>query len=99
MVSAYAPVGAALKEERGEFARDLQLCFHSCGRDEILIVGADMNAAAGIRREDNDNFAPGRDKVRGRFGEKYENEAGRELCTLLAAKDLYLATTYFQHKN
>ncbi len=49
LVSAYAPVGAASRKERDEYAGHLQLCLNACGKDEILVLGTDSNASAGVR--------------------------------------------------
>ena len=99
MVSAYSPIGAAPAAEREDYATQLQLCFNECGKDEVLIVGSDTNASAGARDKCDSPYAPGREKVRGPYGIKYQNAAGRELCTLLGANELCLPTTYFQQRQ
>ena len=99
LVSAYSPIGAAPAAEREDYATQLQLCFNACGEDEVLIVGSDTNASAGARDKCDNPYAPGREKVRGPYGIKYQNAAGRELCTLLGANELCLPTTYFQQRQ
>ena len=54
LVSAYSPIGAAPAAEREDYATQLQLCFNACGEDEVLIVGSDTNASAGVRDKCDD---------------------------------------------
>ncbi len=99
LVSAYAPVGAAPQEERTEYQEQFQECIDACAKDEVLVIGTDANASAGVRAKHDDPFAVGRDQVRGPFGETHENNAGRELCSMLGANELCLPTTHFRHKR
>ena len=99
LVSAYAPVGAAPKDEREQYAGDLQRCINACAKDEVLIIGADVNASCGVRSIHDDPSSPGSDKVRGPFGNAHENAAGQELCSFMGANELCIPSTFFQHKE
>jgi exonuclease III len=96
LASAYAPPGNAPRDERAQFASDLQRCIDACGKQEVLVMCADTNASCGIRSKHDDPFEAGRDQVRGPHGAPYQNNAGRELVSLLASNQLCLPTTYFK---
>jgi hypothetical protein len=96
LVSAYAPVGSAKRQDREAYYADLQQCINECKRHEVLIIGTDANASCGIRGKHDNKYEPGRDQVRGPFGALYQNKAGKELCAFLAIHQLCLPTTYFQ---
>jgi hypothetical protein len=98
LVSAYAPIGAAPRAEREVYNSQLQACMNECGKHEILVIGTDANASAGVRSAHDDPYAPGRDRVRGPFGMEYQNAAGRELCTFLGTQECCLASTFFKHR-
>jgi hypothetical protein len=96
LVSAYAPVGAAEKEVRQEYAANFQQCIDACGKKEILVMGTDANASVGVRHSDNDSYKAGRDQVRGPFGIKHQNKAGREMLSILGVNQLCLPQTFFR---
>ena len=53
----------------------------------------------GIRDGNENPYEPGRDQVRGIFGEPYQNRAGRDLHTLLGANSLCLPTTFHRKRQ
>ena len=68
LVSAYAPIGSTTSDIRKEYESNMQQCIAACGRNEILVIGTDVNASVGTRDKQNNSYAPGRDQVRGNFG-------------------------------
>jgi hypothetical protein len=99
LVSAYAPIGASTQTVHDLYESDLQRCIDSCNKDEILIVGTDANASCGVRADTDDPFNYDRDQVRGKYGIKHENKAGKRLVALLSANNLCLPSTYFKHRQ
>jgi hypothetical protein len=99
LVSAYAPVGAASKEERRSYYDCLQACIDACGKREILMMCTDSNSSVGVRNRHDSPFEEGRDQVRGPFGIDYQNNAGRDLMSLLGTNLLCLPSTFFKKKN
>ena len=77
----------------------MQQCIAACGRNEILVIGTDVNASVGTRDKQNNSCAPGRDQVRGNFGINYKNKAGRELVSLLGINELCLPSTFFRKRK
>ena len=62
------------------------------------LICSDCNASIGIRDEKDENGL-GQDRVRGRFGVKYENTKGQDFCDLLGVNELCAATTFFKKRE
>ena len=89
LVAAYAPVGAAPRAERLAYLDDLQGAIAAAASDDVLLVGTDANASMGVRLGSTD-------KVRGPYGEKHVNDAGRDMSAFLGRQGLCLPTTFFR---
>ena len=99
LVSAYAPIGAAKREARENYANNMQQCIAACGKKETLVICTDANASVGVRDINDDPYKAGRDQVRGPFGISHQNKAGRELLGILGPNELCLPLTYFRKKR
>ena len=91
LVAAYAPVGAAPRAERLAYLDDLARAVAAAEGGEVLLVGTDANASMGVRGGSTD-------KVRGPRGEKYVNDAGRDMLSFLGRHELCLPTTFFRKR-
>ena len=88
IISAYAPVSSKI-DEIDEYLQDFQDCIDHCGRRARLVIGADVNAALGIKRGNHD-------RVLGKHGLPRRNDAGRTLYQFLAKNELCVTTTRFR---
>ena len=70
----------------------LQECIDHCGSRARLIIGADVNAALGIRRGRHD-------RVLGRYGLPRRNDAGTKRYHFLAANELCATTTFLASRR
>ncbi len=59
-------------------------------------MGIDSNASLGTHSA-RDKQGVGRDRVRGAYGIKDENEAGKKLHTLLGVKEVFAHSTFFKN--
>jgi hypothetical protein len=93
LVAAYSPIGAAGQEERADFFRNLDICEKACKQGEILLIGADANAAIGTNESPEEE---NEDKVLGPHGIKHTNNAGRVWQQFLGLRQLCAASTFFK---
>jgi hypothetical protein len=92
LVGAYAPTTGSTDHEHDSFIEQLGNCVASCQENEMLIIGADLNAAIGT--------AHGyKDRVCGPFGIKYTNRRGITTRSFLASRELCSTTSFFMKKN
>ena len=92
-VSAYAPVNVTSgkgKEEMRKFWSDLNECGKELQEKGKIIILGDMNAKVG-------NVS--REKIVGQHGAEGVNENGDHLVELCAERNVFLANTFFQHKD
>ena len=93
--SGYAPHSGRPQAEKDAYAAQFQCCHDTAGPKEVFILGTDTNASLGVRSVHDDGLGVDRDRVRGPFGIGAENEAGRNLHTLLGLNGLCSADTFF----
>ena len=89
LVNAYAPVSRASVEERKSFYSCLERCLAECKPHEILVMGGDVNASMGTRRDVGV-------QTLGSFGETHVNAAGTELYDFCTLHGLSVSSTYFK---
>ena len=90
IVAAYAPDSHHKSATKQLYLDNLNRCVKSCGKKEILIIGADCNASVGIR-------SSSKDKVRGPYGDKHVNTAANLLNDYMAMAKLCFPTTFFKN--
>ena len=93
LVGAYAPTTASSEDESETFYTELENCVNECKNNELLLIGADLNAALGTAGEEDD------DGVRGKHGIPHENKRGRELRGFLASHQLCSPTSFFEKSS
>lgn len=96
LVSAYSPTSAAKPAEMDKYNTDMQRCIDACGKREVMVMCSDTNASTGVRHNRDNPYEKGRDQVRGPFGNRHQNRAGRDLVSTLGINQLCLPTTYFK---
>ena len=92
-VCAYAPVNEESmrgKKEMEDFWMDLNECIESLQKRGKVVVVGDMNAKVGCEE---------RERVVGKYGVDGVNENGEHLVGMCAERGLFLANTFFQHKD
>ena len=92
LVAAYAPVSTCSLETKDEFLDVLTTCLSNRRSDEVLLLGADMNASLGVRRSHHDT-------VLGPHGVPHVNEAGRDLHQFLGTRALCSIASFFMKRH
>ena len=95
LVSAYAPTSSATDDKHDMFRGHLrQVVQDAQQQDEILIVGADINASCGrhgMMMDDENVQSPV-----GRHGINWVNKAGEQMLTFCGLNNLCLPKSFFQ---
>jgi exonuclease III len=94
VVVAYAPTSKAPVSVLEDYMTNLDLCVNECKKNEVLILGADVNASMGISGDHH-----WRDKVLGKWAGGDLNDRGKELHDFCVSNNLTAPLSFFQHKE
>ena len=97
LISAYAPDSSKSTEEHALYEKQLAEAIASCEEDEMLIIGADMNASFGhLSRDQIHQSDNGSDTSPvGKWGVDWVNAAGRRcLISLVCVTYVYLQLSF-----
>ena len=97
LISAYAPVGNADERLWNDFLDKLSQCKARKKKDDILLIGADMNSSMGCA-ESHDTEDDHRGSL-GKFGLPHVNDAGIRSRSYLEVNNMIAVTTCFRKKN
>ena len=92
IVSAYAPQVNNSMEEKNDFLEDLDGLIESISKEEMIVLGADINGHVG---EGN----IGNKEIMGRYGAGTINKEGSMVVDFGKRMDLTIVNTYFKKKD
>ena len=92
VVSAYASQVGCLREEKDKFWIYLDEVVESIPKEEIFVIGADLNGHVGEGNRGDDN-------VMGIYGDKAKNAEGKMLVDFATRMELAVVYTYFKKRE
>ena len=99
LVSAYGPIGAATEEAWDEFLTTLTICCSRKRREDILVIGSDINSSLGTDSSAASRTPTSMRKSLGRHGVAHVNEAGRRFRAFLENNGLLALSTFFRKRS
>lgn len=100
LVSAYAPTSNATDVEKQTFKDHLRRAVMDTNKDEILVIGADINASCGTNKA-NDKYFMDKDTIQrpvGAHGIAWVNKEGEQMLTFCGLNNLCMPKSFFQKK-
>ena len=96
LVATYAPIsGPGTKnDDRQAYYEELRRVCHKCrGKDNLLVIGGDMNAEPGRPTDDNEG------RIIGANGATRRSQTGDELIQFCKEEGLYIVSTCFYRQS
>ena len=92
VVTAYAPQVGNSMEEKNDFWQDLDGLIGSISKQEIIVLGADLNGHVGKEKI-------GAEEIMGRYSAGTRNKEGSMVVDFAKRMDLAVVNTYFKKKE